>query len=64
MKNDVFNYDVFELQPKSNAIGFMSKIAPTEELGGRFTTNAGLNQVLLPSKKLFEPFNPIGSIKN
>jgi len=62
MKNDAFEYDVYELSPKEGVVGFLSKILPTEELGGRFKTNASLNQVLLPSKNLFGIFRKAGSI--
>ncbi|CAH0992413.1 hypothetical protein SIN8267_02533 [Sinobacterium norvegicum] len=62
MKSDAFEYDVYELPPKEGATGFLSKIAPTEELGGRFKTNAGSNQVLLPSKDSFGTFERVGSV--
>jgi hypothetical protein len=62
MKSDAFEYDVYELPPKEGATGFLSKIAPTEELGGRFKTNAGSNQVLLPSKDSFGAFERVGSV--
>ena len=46
-------YDVFQIEPKSGAIVFMSKIAPTQELGGKLTTRGGANQIIIPNRKQF-----------
>ena len=56
MKSDSYVYDIYELPPQDGATGYVSTIAPTEELDGKYTTKAGLKQVLVPNKGNFGKF--------
>lgn len=55
-------YDVFQIKPKSGATVFESKIAPTQELGGKLTTQGGANQIIVPNRNQFLPPERLFSI--
>ena len=61
MKSDSYIYDIYELPPNDGAVGCISTIAPTEELDGKFTTEAGLKQILVPNKESFGKFQFSGN---
>jgi hypothetical protein len=52
--SDSAKYDVFQIKPIGKANVLKSKIAPTEELGGKFVTQGGANQIIVPDRKQFQ----------
>jgi len=60
--SDASVYDIYQITPKERAIGFSSKVAPTSELGGEFTTSGGGSQIVIPNRKQFTEATRVGSI--
>jgi len=53
--SDAARYDAHEIRPVGEATVFISKIAPTEELGGKLRTDGGAIQVVVPDRSQFTP---------
>jgi len=51
--SDAARYDVYEIHPVGDAEVLRSTIAPTEELGGKLTTQGGAEQIIVPNRRQF-----------
>jgi hypothetical protein len=62
--SDAAKYDVFQIKPIDRANVLKSKIAPTEELGGKFVTKGGAEQIIVPNRKQFTAPEKLFSIND
>ncbi len=62
--SDSASYDVFQIKPLGKATAFKSKIAPTKELGGKFITNGGADQIIVTNRNQFSAPERLFSIKD
>ena len=64
LKSESSLYDVYQIMPKGTVNVFVSRVAPTEELGGLVRRRGGARQYLLPNRNLWSAPVLIGTIRN
>lgn len=57
-------YDAYVIRPKGSAEVFISRVAPTQELGGVVRRGGQAIQVLVPNRNQFHPGELIGTVEN
>ena len=65
VSSDAAEYDVYEMEPAGEqATVFESVVAPTSELGGKFTTDGGATQIVVPDRSKFKKPKKVGTMPN
>jgi outer membrane lipoprotein SlyB len=64
IKSEAAVYDVFEIRPKGPTEVFVSRVAPTSELGGQVTRAGGAEQYLVPNRNLYSETVRVTSLGN
>lgn len=64
LKSEADLYDVYEIAPKGTVKVFISKVAPTEELGGWVRHKGGALQHIVPNRGLWSAPVLVGTVKN
>ncbi|KAF1718808.1 XVIPCD domain-containing protein [Pseudoxanthomonas wuyuanensis] len=64
IKSEATVYDVHEIRPKGATEVFVSRVAPTSELGGQVAKAGGAEQYLVPNRGLFTEATHVTSIGN
>ncbi len=63
LKSTASTYDIYQITPKAPAKVFVSKVAPTSELGGAVRNSGGASQTLVPNRNAWSPPVHVGTIQ-